>query len=82
VVDTVRPAEGLKEVRDLQHALLDRCLAEHGYRRFRLTDEQRAHFEKLKTGSDARHACLHQLASDPAILSAQTASDPPIAKLP
>jgi len=76
VVDSVNPDRNIKEVRKLQLDLVAKCLLDHGYHRFRLTDDQRAHLEKLKTGSDARHAYLHDLAADPGILSAQAAPDP------
>ena len=76
IVQGAHVDESLKDVKRFQIALLDKCLLDHGYHRFRLTDEQRKQLEKLKTGSDARHAYLHRLASDPQILSAQAAPDP------
>jgi len=76
VVDSVNPDRGIKEIKQFQLDLVAKCLLEHGYHRFRLTDDQRAHLEKLKIGSDARHAYLHELAADPQILSAQAAPDP------
>jgi len=76
VVDSVNPDRGIKEIKQFQLDLVAKCLLDHGYRRFRLTDDQRAHLEKLKVGSDARHAYLHELAADPAILSAQAVPDP------
>lgn len=77
IVHSVRPEEGLKEIKDLQSGLVAKCLIEHGYHRFHLTEDQRRHLEKLKTGSDARHAYLYKLASDPVVLSAQAEPDPP-----
>lgn len=76
IVQGTHVDESLKDVKRFQIALLDKCLLDHGYHRFRLTDEQRKQLEKLKTGSDARHAYLHRLASDPQILSAQAAPEP------
>ena len=75
VVDSVDPDRNIKEVRKLQLDLVAKCLRDHGYQRFRLTEDQRAHLQKLKIGSDKRHAYLHDLAADPAILSAQAAPD-------
>lgn len=68
----------LKDVKQYQLDLDAKCLLDHGYHRFRLTDDQRKHLEKLKVGSDARHAYLHRLAADPDILQAQAAPDPTI----
>jgi len=76
VVDSVNPNRGIKEIRRYQLDLVAKCLIDHGYHRFRLTDDQRSHLEKLKVGSDARHAYLHKLAANPEILSAQSAPDP------
>jgi hypothetical protein len=73
---SVRPEESLKDVKQFQYGLLAKCLSDHGYLRFRLTDDQRKHLGKLKAGSDARHDYLYRLASDPAILAAQAAPDP------
>jgi len=78
VVDSVNPDQGIKEIKQFQLDLVAKCLLDHGYHRFRLTDDQRKHLEKLKIGSDARHAYLHKLAADPDILQAQAAPDPTI----
>ena len=40
---------------------------------FKLTTEQRHRLSKLPVGSDARHAYLHSLASNPDILARQAA---------
>ena len=76
VVDTVNPDREIKELKRFQLDLVAKCLLDHGYHRFRLTDDQRARLEKLKVGSDARHTYLHKLAASPEILSAQAAPDP------
>jgi hypothetical protein len=76
IVQSAHTDESLKDVKQFQVAILDKCLIDHGYHRFRLTDDQRKHMENLKIGSDARHAYLHRLAADPAILSAQALPDP------
>lgn len=78
VVDSVNPRQGIKDIKQFQLDLVAKCLLDHGYHRFRLTDDQRKHLEKLKIGSDARHAYLHKLAADPDILQAQAAPDPTI----
>ncbi|MEJ0060334.1 MAG: hypothetical protein WDM79_12485 [Terricaulis sp.] len=59
--------------RDLRQDVIDQCLMELGYQRFRLTDEQRDHLETLEHGSKDRHLYLYSLAIDPAVLTAQAA---------
>ena len=76
VVEGVHADEGFKEIKNFQLDLVAKCLLDHGYHRFRLTDDQRKHIEKLKLGSDARRIYLHKLAADPDILQAQAAPDP------
>jgi len=82
VVDSVNPDRAIKEIKRFQLDLVAKCLLDHGYRRFRLSEDQRAHLQKLKVGSDARHAYLHKLAANPEILSAQAAPDPEPAATP
>jgi len=76
IVESTHVDASLKDVKQFQVGLMDKCLLDHGYHRFRLTDDQRKHLEKLKIGSDARHAYLHRLAADPNILQTQAAPDP------
>jgi hypothetical protein len=57
--------------RDLRQDVIDQCLMELGYQRFRLTEEQRDHLETLEHGSKDRHLYLYSLAIDPNVLSAQ-----------
>lgn len=78
IVEGTHVDASLKNVKQYQIDLDAKCLLDHGYHRFRLTDDQRKHLEKLKAGSDARHAYLHRLAADPDILQAQAAPDPTI----
>lgn len=78
IVQSTHVDASLKDVKQFQAGLMDKCLLDHGYHRFRLTDGQRKHLEKLKIGSDARHAYLHRLAADPDILHDQAAPDPTI----
>lgn len=73
IVEGTRPRERMQEVRDLQLDTLAACLRSLGYVRFALTDRQRKALGKLKRGSDERHAFLHRLASDPAVLATQPA---------
>ena len=51
---------------------LEGCLAEHGYVKFELTDEQDRQLDRLEAGSLERRTYLHSLASDPDVLAAQT----------
>ncbi|WP_333573164.1 hypothetical protein [Sphingomonas sp.] len=72
IVERTRPAERMKEVRTLLEDAVSSCLRARGYTRFQLTVEQQRHLRSLKPGSQARHAYLHGLASNPAVLAAQT----------
>ena len=66
------PDRRMKEIGDLQQSTVEACLTQHGYHRFRLTQDQRRHLAKLKIGSPERHDYLYRLASDPEVLDAQT----------
>jgi hypothetical protein len=57
--------------RDLRQDVINQCLMELGYQRFRLTEAQRDHLSTLEHGSKERHLYLYSLGADPAILSAQ-----------
>jgi hypothetical protein len=73
-VDAMRiasPERNMLKVGDILQAELDRCLAARGYHKFKLTAQQRHKLAKLPVGSDARHAYLHSLASDPTLLARQ-----------
>jgi hypothetical protein len=56
---------------DILKRELERCLAGLGYHPFKLTGEQKRKLARLPAGSDARHAYLHSLASNPDILEHQ-----------
>lgn len=68
----VRPQEKLRQLEERQQGILDRCLSDRGYRKFRLTSTQRSRLRKLRNGSEARRAYLLSLATDPAVLERQT----------
>lgn len=74
VVEFTRPQHRINQVRALMRVTMDACLTELGYSRFRLTDAQREELSRLRYGRPERHAFLHRLASDPAILAAQAVS--------
>jgi hypothetical protein len=67
----IGPERQIAKAGDLMKARLDRCLAQRGYREFRLTSEQRKKLAKLPVGTEARHAYLHRLASDRDVLTRQ-----------
>ena len=71
IIDSVRPDQRFRNIKQTLQSTTDNCLIRRGYSKFALTDAQRHQIKKLKVGSDARHAYLFRLASDPAILSAQ-----------
>jgi hypothetical protein len=51
--------------------VVDRCLFDRGYRRFRLTEAQDRQLHQLRRGTVERAQFLHGLAADPATLAAQ-----------
>ncbi|MDB5693407.1 MAG: hypothetical protein JWO81_2470 [Alphaproteobacteria bacterium] len=65
------PERNFLKAGDLLQAALERCLTQRGYRRFKLTSGQRHRLSELPIGSDARHAYLHSLASNPDVLTRQ-----------
>jgi len=52
-------------------AVVDRCLTERGYQKFRLTNAQRDQLRQLKMGTAEREHFLHRLGADPEVLAAQ-----------
>ncbi|MBV9882402.1 MAG: hypothetical protein JO276_05280 [Sphingomonadaceae bacterium] len=69
-VEGYRHAAWVDTVQQLQ-AVVDSCLTERGYRRFRLTSAQMRRLRGLAQGSAEREAYLHSLGSDAQVLSAQ-----------
>lgn len=74
----LRPAKKLAEAQAAMLTETELCLTRLGYRRFMLTSEQNRRLGRLRLGTAERHAYLHALASDPAVLAKQ--SVPPTAK--
>ena len=68
---STRPEWRLRELERGMQSVLEICLQRRGYVKFQLTEEQRDDLGHLKKGSPERHAYLHRLASDPAVLSRQ-----------
>jgi hypothetical protein len=71
MVQRFRPGKRIEEVQAILVTQTERCLFDRGYQPFRLTKAQDKALRRLKLGSPARHAYLHALAADPAILQAQ-----------
>jgi hypothetical protein len=69
-VETYKHAMRVDVTEQLQ-AILDKCLAERGYRRFKLTDAQMDRLHGLAQGSAEREHFLYSLGSDPDVLAAQ-----------
>lgn len=59
------------DVVDQLQAVVDTCLIDRGYQRFRLTDAQRDQLRRFKPGTADREHFLHSLGSNPQVLSAQ-----------
>jgi hypothetical protein len=76
--DGYRPDRQFEAIKSLQQTTLDACLAERGYRQFRLTDAQLRQLRRLEQGSAERRAFLHRLAADPEVLRRQALDQPPL----
>lgn len=74
IESSVRPELRIAQLRIRMQQLVDDCLVERGYSRFRLTESQRKQLARLKKGTPERHHFLHALAADPAVLERQTLS--------
>ena len=72
----IRPERQFEAIKSLQQSTLDACLAERGYRQFRLTDAQLRELRRLEEGSAERRAYLHRLAADPEVLRRQGLDQP------
>lgn len=71
IVRGLRPEKRMEEVGEILQTTVDGCLLDRGYVRYRLTAEQQRSLSQLKKGSPERHAYLHRLGSNPAILASQ-----------
>ncbi len=71
MIQRFRPEQRLAQVQTLLVTQTERCLFDRGYHPFRLTKAQEKALRRLKPGTPARHAYLHGLAADPAVLQAQ-----------
>ena len=74
IVEGVRPDERFRSIKTTLLSNDQQCLAQRGYSRFVLTQNQRAALRKLKAGSDERRAYLYSLASNPIVLQSQRAA--------
>ena len=71
IVDSVRPEERFHNIKRMLVDRTGQCLANRGYSKFLLTEEQRHKLRKLKFGSDERRTYLYNLASNPGVLQTQ-----------
>jgi hypothetical protein len=67
-----RPDLRIRQAHDIMQRRLAHCLAGRGYRRFRLTDDQRRELRRYPERAAERQTYLYRLASDPQILAAQS----------
>ena len=74
IIESVRPEERFKNIKQMQLAKTEQCLLSRGYAKFRLTDDQRATLRHLKFGSEKRRQYLYSLASNPSVLASQKAA--------
>jgi hypothetical protein len=68
---SIRPEKRMEELQNALVSIVERCLEERGYSRFRLTAEQQQALNRLDKGSPERHRFLHALASDESVLESQ-----------
>jgi hypothetical protein len=71
IVESVRPEERFHSIKRMLVDRTGQCLANRGYSKFRLTEEQRHQLRKLKFGSDERRLYLYNLGSNPTVLQSQ-----------
>ena len=71
IVESVRPEQRFHSIKRMLVDRTGQCLANRGYSKFRLTEEQRHQLRKLKFGSDERRTYLYNLASNPGVLQTQ-----------
>jgi hypothetical protein len=74
-IDAARPDLSIRQAREIIQARLDRCLADHGYHRFRLTVAQRRQLNQFSLRQPERQVFLHSLASDPRVLASQSVDE-------
>lgn len=67
----LRPAKKLAEAQSVMLTETEQCLTRLGYSRFMLTSEQNRRLGRFRLGTPERHAYLHALASDRAVLAKQ-----------
>jgi hypothetical protein len=71
IVESVRPEKRMRELEAGLQQVLEDCLTERGYVKFRLSEEQRAWLGTLDKGSEDRRRYLHSLASNETVLETQ-----------
>ena len=68
---SIRPEKQMRELKAALVSIVERCLEDRGYSRFRLTAEQQQRLRRLESGSPERHHFLHALGSDEHVLTSQ-----------
>ncbi|HEY6815973.1 MAG TPA: hypothetical protein VI168_10575 [Croceibacterium sp.] len=68
---SIRPDQRMKELKHGMVGLVEDCLRQRGYVKFRLTDDQCETLATFAKGSDERRHFLHGLGSSPQVLDAQ-----------
>lgn len=77
IVKNARPGMRYRSIKNLQQSTVDHCLANRGYRKFRLNAQQRDGLQKLKVGSLERHMYLYRLGTDSNVVGTQAVSSAP-----
>src|SRR3954452_16258165 len=77
IVESVRSDQRFHSIKQMLVDGRSQCLANRGYSKFRLTDEQRHRLRNLKFGSEERRVYLYNLASNPIVLQTQAVTADP-----
>lgn len=71
ITRTYQPERQMDQIGAFQLSATERCLTERGYTRFRLSNAQTNMLRRYAKGTPARHAYLHSVASNGAMISSQ-----------
>ena len=71
IIAAVHPSRRFAELRKVMSDAVTSCLTRLGYSQFQLTPEQAAQLNMFDKGTTERHAYLHSLGSDAAVLTRQ-----------
>lgn len=71
IIAAARPDKQYAGIKETMFQVVRRCMIDRGYAKIVLTENQRREYDGIKGGANARHAYIHNLASDPHVLETQ-----------